>query len=56
LVFQTHLKGQKKLAEVYKAKLVTDTHAGHYIQTEQPKLVVDAIREVVEKMRKGSGA
>lgn len=52
LVFKIHLKAQQKLAEIYGAKLVTNTHAGHYIQTEQPELVVEAIHEVVENVRK----
>lgn len=51
VVFQAHLNGQKKLAALLNAKQISDTHAGHYIHTEQPKLVVDTIRSVVEEAR-----
>lgn len=46
IVFQTHLEGQQDLSKLLKAKHITDTNAGHYIQLEQPQLVIDAIREV----------
>lgn len=51
IVFQAQLKGQERLARSLHAKQITDTHAGHYIHTEQPQLVIDAIKEVVEKVR-----
>ncbi|MFA6916786.1 MAG: alpha/beta hydrolase [Parachlamydiales bacterium] len=51
IVFQAHLLGQKRLTNVLKAKQITNTHAGHYIQTEQPQLVIEAIGEVVEQVR-----
>lgn len=51
--FEAHLKGQEKLAKVLNAKQITKTHAGHYIQNEQPRIVVDAVRDVVEKVRGG---
>lgn len=51
VVFQAHLDGQKQLAEILHAQQINETHAGHYIQTEQPKLVIDAIRSVVEQAR-----
>lgn len=51
IVFQAHLKGQKSLAQLLNAKQVDHPHAGHYIQTEQPQIVIEAIREVVEKAR-----
>lgn len=50
-VFQAHLKGQEHLTQLLKAKHITQTHAGHYIQTEQPQMVIDAIKEVVDKIR-----
>ncbi len=50
IVFQAHLKAQERLAQNLQAKHITQTHAGHYIQTEQPQLVIDAIREVIEKL------
>lgn len=53
LVFQAHLLGQERLKCLLNAKQITHTHAGHYIQTEQPQLVIDSIREVVDKVRAG---
>jgi pimeloyl-ACP methyl ester carboxylesterase len=38
------------------AKLITETHSGHYIHWEQPQLVTDSVREVVEAARKKSCA
>lgn len=52
IVFKAHLEGQKQLAEVLKAKQINDTHAGHYIQTEKPQLVIEAIRSVLDQVRK----
>lgn len=52
IVFQTHLNAQKRLTEMLHAKSISKTHAGHYIQREQPQLVLEAIKEVVEKVRK----
>ena len=52
ILFKTHLKAQERLAQNLHAKHISETHAGHYIHTEQPQLVIDAIREVVEKVRK----
>jgi len=43
-----------RLAKLLNAKHISDTHSGHAIQMEQPQLVVDAIREVVEGVRGGS--
>ena len=37
------------------AKQVNAVESGHYIQVEQPDLVIDAIRQVVEAARTGSG-
>ena len=42
---------QDRLAKLLNAKHVTDTNSGHAIQMEQPQLVIDAIREVVEAVR-----
>jgi len=39
---------------VQNSKHVTDTDSGHEIHKEQPQLVIDAIREVVEAVRSGS--
>ena len=43
-----------RLAKLLNAKHISDTHSGHAIQMEQPQVVVDAIREVVEAVRSGS--
>ncbi len=51
IVFQAHLKGQERLTHLLQAKQITNTHAGHYIHTEQPQLVIDSIRKIVEKVR-----
>ena len=45
---------QDRLAKVLNAKHVSDTNSGHVIQMEQPKLVVDAIEQVVKAIRSGS--
>jgi len=42
-----------RLAKVLNAKHVSDTNSGHVIQMEQPQLVVDSIRDVVEAVRSG---
>ena len=44
----------ERLAKLLNAKHISDTNSGHAIQMEQPQLVVDAIREVVEAVRSGS--
>lgn len=51
IIFKAHLEGQKQLTELLHAKQITNTHASHYIHSEQPQMVIDAIREVVEKVR-----
>jgi hypothetical protein len=43
-----------RLAKLLNAKHISDTNSGHAIQMEQPQLVVDAIRQVVEAVRSGS--
>jgi pimeloyl-ACP methyl ester carboxylesterase len=45
---------QDRLAKVLKAKHVSDTNSGHAIQMEQPQLVINVIRQVVEAVRSGS--
>jgi pimeloyl-ACP methyl ester carboxylesterase len=45
-------KAQERLAKlVPNAKHITDTNSGHEIHKEQPQLVIDAIREVVDAVR-----
>jgi pimeloyl-ACP methyl ester carboxylesterase len=47
-------KAHEQLAKlVPNAKHVTKTNSGHEIHKEQPQLVIDAIREVVEAVRSG---
>jgi len=46
-------KAQAQLAKlVPNAKHITNTNSGHEIHKEQPQLVIDAIREVVEEVRR----
>ena len=45
------LAAQDRLARLLKAKHVSETNSGHVIQMEQPQLVIDAIRQVVEAVR-----
>jgi pimeloyl-ACP methyl ester carboxylesterase len=54
VIFKAHVAGQTKLAERLNAKLILDTNAGHYIHTQQPQLVINSIRDVVEKVRQHS--
>jgi hypothetical protein len=47
------LEAQEKLARLAPdAEHVTNTNSGHEIHKEQPQLVVDSIRKVVEAVRK----
>jgi pimeloyl-ACP methyl ester carboxylesterase len=47
-------KAQERLAKlVPNEKHITNTNSGHEKHKEQPKLVIDAIREVVEAVRSG---
>jgi hypothetical protein len=36
------------VSQVPGARLITNTDSGHYIHQEQPQLVIDSIREVVD--------
>ena len=45
---------QDRLAKLLNAKHVSDTNSGHAIQMDQPQLVIDAIRHVIEAVRSGS--
>jgi pimeloyl-ACP methyl ester carboxylesterase len=42
---------QDRLAKLLNAKHVSDTNSGHAIQMEQPQLVIDAVRQVVDAVR-----
>ena len=47
-------KAQERLAKlVPNEKHITNTNSGHEIHKDQPQLVIDAIREVVEAVRSG---
>ena len=47
-------KAQERLAKlVPNEKHITNTNSGHEIHKEQPHLVINAIREVVEAVRSG---
>jgi pimeloyl-ACP methyl ester carboxylesterase len=47
-------KAQERLAKlVPNEKHITNTNSGHEIHKEQPQIVIDAIREVVEAVRSG---
>ena len=48
-------EAQNRLAHlVPNAKHITNTNSGHEIHKEQPQLVVDSIREVVDAVRRVS--
>jgi pimeloyl-ACP methyl ester carboxylesterase len=51
-LWRSQLAAQAKLAAKFPgARHVTTTNAGHYIQNDQPRLVVDSIRDVVRRVR-----
>ena len=48
-------QAQARLAKlVPDAKHITNTNSGHEIHKEQPQLVIDSIRQVVDAVRSGS--
>ncbi len=52
-LFQAVLEARADLvSQVPGARHITDTNSGHYIHQEQPQLVIDSVREVVEAARK----
>lgn len=51
IVFQAHLKGQDMLAERVKAKHIKGINSGHYIQYEQPQIVIDAIKKIYDQTK-----
>ena len=51
IIFAAHLAGQKQLAAELHATLILDTNAGHYVQTEQPALVINSVRRVLDLIR-----
>jgi pimeloyl-ACP methyl ester carboxylesterase len=53
---QAWLAAQNQLAAVLNAKHITDTDSGHFIQGDQPKLVIHSVRKVVGAARKNACA
>ncbi len=51
VIYKAHVAGLTQLAERLHAKLILDTDAGHYIHTQQPQLVINAIRYVLDRVR-----
>lgn len=48
-VWKAQIAAQNMLADKFsQAKHVTDTHSDHYIQVNNPQLVIDSIREIVD--------
>ena len=57
LLFNAFVDARADLvSQVPGARHITNTHSGQYIHLEQPQLVIDAVREVVEAARKKSCA
>ena len=57
LLFRASVDARSDLVrQVPGARHITDPHSGHYIHWEQPQLVIDSVREVVEAARKKSCA
>jgi len=57
LYFRANVDARDDLvSQVPGARHITNTHSGHYIHWERPKLVTAAVREVVEAARKKSCA
>ena len=57
LLFRASVDARSDLvSQVPGARHITDTDSGHYIHWEQPKLVIEKVREVVEAARKKSCA
>ena len=55
LLFRANVDARSDLvSQVPGARHITNTHSGHYIHWEQPQLVIDSIREVVDAARVGS--
>jgi pimeloyl-ACP methyl ester carboxylesterase len=54
LSFRAHVAGQRDLAKKLDAKLILDTHSGHYIFVVHPALVIKSIRQVVAEARSQS--
>jgi pimeloyl-ACP methyl ester carboxylesterase len=54
-LWAAQVPAQDSLARLFpNAKHITNTNSSHYIQIDQPRLVIDSIREVVDAVRSGS--
>jgi pimeloyl-ACP methyl ester carboxylesterase len=54
-LFQAFVDARADLvSQVPGARHITNTHSGHYIHQEQPQLVIDSIREVLDAVDVGS--
>jgi hypothetical protein len=53
-LWAAQVPAQDSLARLFpNAKHVTNTNSSHYVQIEQPQIVIDSIREVVDAVRSG---
>ena len=51
-LWSAQIAAQDSLAKLFpSARHITNTNSHHYIHLEQPQLVVDAIRDVVDAVR-----
>jgi hypothetical protein len=51
-VYAAHQEAQRGLAGLStRGKQVIATESGHYIQWDQPELVIDAVRDVMDEVR-----
>jgi hypothetical protein len=54
-LWAAQLAAQDELAKMFPgAEHITNTNSNHYIHNEQPQLVIDAIRQVVDAARDGT--
>jgi hypothetical protein len=44
------------VSQVPGARLIMDTDSGHYIHQEQPQLVIDSVREVLDAVEQQSSS
>jgi pimeloyl-ACP methyl ester carboxylesterase len=52
-LWDAQMEAQKELANSFPgAKHITQTNSGHYVQIEQPQIVSESIREVLNRVRR----
>lgn len=50
--FQAHADSQRELVELSpRGRQVIGRHSGHFPQLQEPQVVIDAIRDVVDRCR-----